>query len=169
MLRAASPGQLPQGKQDAQLVVELQEVIKGSEDELRLSVTFSLKPHHVRLQGHVSRLARSPSERPSERSLTDIVLVRVVSLLEGEDGGVQDAAVLFQRVGLWREGQDGLVVGRQTGEAQLRQVVDEEVELGGHAAQAGLDQPAGGDREPALRTHRPLLDSAGQDIPALTW
>lgn len=73
------------------------------------------------------------------------MLVGVVSLLEGEDGGLQDAAVLFQGVGLWREGQDGLVVGRQPGEAQLGQVVDEEVELGGHAAETGLDQPARGD------------------------
>lgn len=69
------------------------------------------------------------------------MLVGVVSLLEGEDGGVQDAALLLQRVGLRGEGQDGLVVGRQAGEPELRQVVDEEVELGGHAAQTGLYEP----------------------------
>lgn len=48
-----SPRQLPQRKQDAQLVVKLQEVIKSSEEELRLSVTFSLEPHHIRLKGQV--------------------------------------------------------------------------------------------------------------------
>lgn len=32
--------------------------------------------------------------------------------------------------------------GIRARELHLRQVVDEEVELGGHAAQAGLDQPA---------------------------
>lgn len=49
----ASPWQLPQGKQDAQLVVKLQEVIESSEEELGLSVTFSLEPHHICLQGQV--------------------------------------------------------------------------------------------------------------------
>lgn len=48
-----SPRQLPQRKQDAQLVMKLQEVIKSSEEELRLSVTFSLEPHHICLQGQV--------------------------------------------------------------------------------------------------------------------
>lgn len=69
------------------------------------------------------------------------MLVGVVSLLEGEDGGVDDAALLFQSVGLGRERQDGLVVGWQTRETQLGKVVDEEVELGGHTAQTGLYQP----------------------------
>lgn len=45
------------------------------------------------------------------------MLVGVVSLLEGEDGGVDYAALLFQGVGLGGEGQNGLVVGRQTGES----------------------------------------------------
>lgn len=49
----ASPRQLPKRKQDAQLVVKLQEVIKSSEEELRLSLTFSLEPHHICLQGQV--------------------------------------------------------------------------------------------------------------------
>lgn len=71
------------------------------------------------------------------------MLVRVVSLLEGEDGGIADASLLLQRVGLGGEGEDGFVVGRQAREAQLGQVVDEEVELGGNAAQAGLNQPVG--------------------------
>lgn len=78
---------------------------------------------------------------------THVVLVGVVSLLEGEDGGVEDAAVLFESVGLRGEAQDGLVAGRQSREPQLGQVVDEEVELGSHAAQTGLDEPAGGARE----------------------
>lgn len=78
---------------------------------------------------------------------THVVLVGAVSLLEGEDGDVGDAAVLPQGEGLRGEGQDGLVAGRQPREPQLGQVVDEEVELGGHAAQTGLDQPAGGARE----------------------
>ena len=69
------------------------------------------------------------------------MLVGVVSLLEGEDGGVQDAAFLLHGVRLRGEGQDGLVVGGQTREPQLGQVVDEEVELGRHAAQTGLYQP----------------------------
>lgn len=69
------------------------------------------------------------------------MLVRVVSLLEGEDGGVEDAALLFQSVGLGGERQDGLIVGRQTGETELGKVVDEEVELGGHTAQTGFYQP----------------------------
>lgn len=69
------------------------------------------------------------------------MLVGVVSLLEGEDGGVEDAALLFQSVGLGGEGQDGLITGWQTGESELREVVDEEVELGGHAAQTGLYEP----------------------------
>jgi len=72
---------------------------------------------------------------------THVVLVGVVSLLEGEDGGVDDAALLLQGVRLWGERQDGLVVGRQAGEAELGEVVDEEVELGGDAAQTGLYQP----------------------------
>ncbi len=72
---------------------------------------------------------------------THIVLVGVVSLLEGEDGGVDDATLLFQSVSLGRERKDGLVVGWQAGESQLGEVVDEEVELGGHAAQTGLYQP----------------------------
>lgn len=67
------------------------------------------------------------------------MLVRVVSLLKGEDGGVEDAALLFQGVGLGREGQDGLIVSGQTRESKLSEVVDEEVELGGHTAQTGLD------------------------------
>lgn len=44
-------------------------------------------------------------------SLTDIVFVRVVSLLEGEDRGMEDATILFQGVGLWGEGENGLVIG----------------------------------------------------------
>lgn len=43
------PGQLPQGEEDAELVVELLELVKGAEDELGLLVTFSEEPHHVRL------------------------------------------------------------------------------------------------------------------------
>lgn len=50
LVQTASPRQLPQRKQNAQLVVKLQEVIKSSEDELRLSVTFSLEPYHICLQ-----------------------------------------------------------------------------------------------------------------------
>lgn len=69
------------------------------------------------------------------------MLVGVVSLLEGEDRGVDDAALLFQSVSLGRERQDGLVVGRQAGEPQLGEIVDEEVELGGHAAQTRLYEP----------------------------
>lgn len=71
------------------------------------------------------------------------MLVGVVSLLEGEDGGVEDATVLFESVGLRGEAQDGLVAGWQPREPQLGQVVDEEVKLGSHAAQTGLDEPAG--------------------------
>lgn len=160
LVRTGSPRQLPQRKQDAQLVVQLQEVIKSPEDELRLGLSFSLKPDHVRLQGHVHTLGHEQRTGQTDGRQTDIVLVRVVSLLEGENGGVQDAAVLLQRVDLRGEGQDGLVVGRQAGEAQLGQVVDEEVELGGHAAETGLDQPAGGDRERKLRARCPLLDQA---------
>lgn len=39
------------------------------------------------------------------------MLVWAVSLLEGEDGRVEDAALLFQSVRLGGERQDGLVVG----------------------------------------------------------
>lgn len=45
------------------------------------------------------------------------MLVRVVSLLEGEDRGMYNAALLFQCVGFWRKGQDGLIVGRKTRES----------------------------------------------------
>lgn len=78
------------------------------------------------------------------------MFVRVVSLLEREDGGVQDATLLFQGVGLWGERQNGLVVGGQTREPELGQVVDEEVELGGHTAQTRLDQSGQEVREKPL-------------------
>lgn len=83
------------------------------------------------------------------------MLVGVVSLLEGEDGGVEDAALLFQSVGLRGERQDGLVVGWQTGESELGEVVDEEVELGGHAAQTGLYEPGqeGNQRGTVINIH----------------
>lgn len=45
------------------------------------------------------------------------MLVGVVSLLEGEDGGLDDAALLFQSVCFGGERQDGLVVGWQTRES----------------------------------------------------
>lgn len=63
------------------------------------------------------------------------MLVGVVSLLEGEDGGIPDASVLFERVGARGEGQDGLVVRGQSRKTQLGQVVDEKVKLGGHTPQ----------------------------------
>lgn len=50
------PGQLPEGEQNAEFVVQLLELIKSAEDELRLSVTFPLEPHHVRLQGGESHV-----------------------------------------------------------------------------------------------------------------
>lgn len=74
---------------------------------------------------------------------TDVVLVGVVSLLEGEDGGVPYAAVLLERVGAQGEGQDWLVVRWQPRETHLGQVVDEEVKLGGHTPQTRLNQPGG--------------------------
>lgn len=84
------------------------------------------------------------------------MLVGVVSLLEGEDGGVEDPSLLFQRVRLRGERQNRLVVGGKAGESKLRQVVDEEVELGGDAAQTGLYQPMrGGDVEVKLSQRPP--------------
>lgn len=50
-----------------------------------------------------------------------------------------DGAVASGRVHPWGEGERRSVVG--TSELHLGQVVDEEVELGGYAAQTGLDQP----------------------------
>ncbi len=55
--------------------------------------------------------------RRTRHDETHIVLVGVVSLLEGEDGGVEDAALLFQGVSLGGERQDGLIVGWQTRES----------------------------------------------------
>ena len=42
-----------------------------------------------------------------------VMLVGAVSLLEGEDGGLQDAAILFEAVRPRGEAQDGLVIGWQ--------------------------------------------------------
>lgn len=55
--------------------------------------------------------------RQTRHNETHVVLVGVISLLEGEDGGVEDAALLFQSVSLGGERQDGLVVGGQTRES----------------------------------------------------
>lgn len=74
-------------------------------------------------------------------SRTHVVLVRVVSLLEGEDRGMYNAALLLQCVGFGGKGQDGLIIGGKTGEPQLGKIMDEEVEFGGHTAQTGLYQP----------------------------
>lgn len=41
------------------------------------------------------------------------MLVWVVSLLEGKDGRMDNATLLFEGVGLWGEGQNGLIVGWQ--------------------------------------------------------
>lgn len=79
------------------------------------------------------------------------MLFRVVSLLEREDGGVDDVSVLLHGVRLRREGQDRLVVGGKAGEAQLGEIVDEEIKLGGHAAQTGLYEPAEGRGTPEER------------------
>lgn len=54
---------------------------------------------------------------------------------------MEDAALLFQSVSLGGERQDGLIIGRQTGETELGKIVDEEVELGGHTAQTRFYQP----------------------------
>lgn len=144
------PGQLPQGEEDAELVVELLKLVKGAKDELRLLVTFSEEPDHVRLRGNITsspQLRSCCNSSGGEGFTTHVVLVGAVSLLERKDGGAGDAAVLPEGVGLWGEGQNRFVAGWQPREPQLGQVVDEEVELGGHAAQTGLDQPAGGARE----------------------
>lgn len=45
------------------------------------------------------------------------MLIRVVSLLEGEDRGMYNPALLFQRVGFGGKGQDGLVIGGKTRES----------------------------------------------------
>lgn len=92
-----------------------------------------------------------------------IVLIRVVSLLEGEDGGVGDAAVLFHGVCPRGEGQDGLVVGRKTRESQLGKVVDEEIELGGHTAQTGLYQP--GEKRERERMKTGVRQQQQTDLP----
>lgn len=64
---------------------------------------------------------------------------------------MEDTTILFQGVGLWGEGENGLVIGWQTREPELGQVVDEEVELGGHTSQTGLYEPGGVDRQPTIK------------------
>lgn len=86
------------------------------------------------------------------------MLLRVVSLLEREDGGVDDASILLHCVRLWREGQDWLVVGRKAREAQLGKIVDEEIKLGGYASQTGLYQPVEGRRTPEKQGEMKRLD-----------
>jgi len=46
-----SPGQLPEGEEDAQLAVELLELIKSAENKLGLALSLSQEPHHIGLQG----------------------------------------------------------------------------------------------------------------------
>ena len=45
------------------------------------------------------------------------MLVRVVSFLEGKDGCLENAALLFNGVGLGGERQNGLIIGRKAREA----------------------------------------------------
>lgn len=64
------------------------------------------------------------------------------------DEEVPDEAITLGRVNAGGEWQRGPIVRR--GELHLSQVVDEEVEFGGDAAQTGLDQPVGSNRTAAF-------------------
>lgn len=57
------------------------------------------------------------------------------------DVEVPDETVALRRVNAGSKRQRGMIVRR--GELHLSQIVDEEVEFGGDAAQTGLDQPVG--------------------------
>ena len=57
---------------------------------------------------------------------------------------VADEPVALQGVDPRGEGQHGPLL--RGGELHLGQVVDEEIELGGYAAQTGFDQPGGGEQ-----------------------
>lgn len=48
-----------------------------------------------------------------------VVLIRIVALLERENGSISDTAILLQCVRAWREGQDGLVIRWHTRKTQL--------------------------------------------------
>lgn len=81
---------------------------------------------------------------------THVALAGVEDPLVAAEEDVADPAGRFEGVRAGGEGQRG--PGVRARELHLRQVVDEEVELGGHAAQAGLDQPA--TRPPCAQRHR---------------
>lgn len=69
------------------------------------------------------------------------MLVRVVSLLKRIYGRILYPAVLLYGVRSRCEGQDGLVIGGKTRKTQLGQIMDKEIELCCHTAQAGFNQP----------------------------
>ena len=74
---------------------------------------------------------------PRGPPLTHVSLAGAVGLGVPADEQAADGAVALQGVYARGEREHGPLLGR--GELHLRQVVDEEVQLGGHAAQAGLD------------------------------
>lgn len=89
----------------------------------------------------------APGERPARQPLhlsltvpTHVALAGVEDPLMAAEEDVADPAGCLDGVGAGGEGEGR--AGIRACELHLRQVVDEEVELGGHAAQARLDQPA---------------------------
>lgn len=69
------------------------------------------------------------------------MLVWIVSLLKGKYGCVPDPAVLLYSVCAGSKREDGLVIRGKARETQLGQIMDEEIELCGHTAQTGFNQP----------------------------
>jgi len=76
--------------------------------------------------------------------VTHVALAGVGGADVSADVEVPNEAVAPHRVDSGSEGQHGTVLGR--GKFHLSQIVDEEVQFGGDAAQTGLNQPAGGHR-----------------------
>lgn len=70
---------------------------------------------------------------------THVALARVSGADVSADVQVADEVVAPRRVDTGSKRQRGPIVRRA--ELHLSQIVDEEVQLGGHAAQTGLDQP----------------------------
>lgn len=69
------PWQLPQREEDAELVVELLELIEGAEEKLGLALPLAQEPHHIRLQ------EEEGAEGEEEEEEFELILVRIPLML----------------------------------------------------------------------------------------